>query len=372
VKFNDQLLTDSTKLRSDSVSAGVRILDELREEKIRLSRVRKQWYVGQLTHTQLESKLVKWMNYHEYLLLYYRNLDKIVALKCAKRGNDVYLSRINTRFAEIDSLAGDFPDDLFDPKDKNKKTNVVFVTLTYDTKHCSLDSAWHNIGVEWNRYQSNLKRKFGRLSFVRAFESFDNYYPHIHAVMVFPDKKFNVFKHISRKNPDGRPTFRIQERDQFKSWHSKIDVTAVGNTGQAIKYITKYLRKSHDPSDSKFLKTQSMLWIYNKRSFSISKDYVKRIREVREVNRLESVLHNSNNNKSPLANLHQLIKDDVVCLGIFSGPEIAYCNDEPDPMLWAFRIKNIPERKPTSLEKSIAFDERVPRGLYYANKGVSS
>jgi hypothetical protein len=37
----------------------------------------------------------------------------------------------------------------FNPKDRDqsKKTKALFFTLTYDTKRCSFDAAWKNIGI---------------------------------------------------------------------------------------------------------------------------------------------------------------------------------------------------------------------------------
>lgn len=60
-----------------------------------------------------------------------------VAVKCAKRGNDVYLLRVENR---LRGLGFHIPDVNIDFT-KHPFTNMLFITLTYDTKLCSFDEA---------------------------------------------------------------------------------------------------------------------------------------------------------------------------------------------------------------------------------------
>lgn len=129
---------------------------------------------------------------------------------------------------------------------------------------------------------SNIKRKFGNVSVVRCFESFANGYPHIHALVLFNDSEFEVFEHMSNDIMKGS-TYRIQNKKDFESWHSHVDVLAVNNMGHALRYITKYLRKSHNQDDSKYNQTQSLLWVNNKQSYSISKDFKQKLLSYRLV-----------------------------------------------------------------------------------------
>ena len=101
------------------------------------------------------------------------------ALKCSKRGNDVYRQRVYRRFKGLASLIDKTV--FFNPKDRkqNKKTKALFLTLTYDTKLCSLGEAWKNIGIEFNRFMSHVRKHFGKVSCCRVFEAFANGYPHI-------------------------------------------------------------------------------------------------------------------------------------------------------------------------------------------------
>src|SRR4030067_1752645 len=60
-----------------------------------------------------------------------------VAVKCAKRGNDVYVSRVDRR---LYGLGFHVPNVDFD-FEKHTYTHILFITLTYDTKLCSFDEA---------------------------------------------------------------------------------------------------------------------------------------------------------------------------------------------------------------------------------------
>ena len=89
--------------------------------------------------------------------------SEVFAVKYLKRGNDVYRSRVYCRFRELSNLAEKTV--FFNPKDRRgqKKSVALFVTLTYDTKRCSFDDAWQNIGVEFNRFMASVRKKFGKV-----------------------------------------------------------------------------------------------------------------------------------------------------------------------------------------------------------------
>jgi len=79
--------------------------------------------------------------------------NEVFAVKCAKRGNDVYRWRVSRRFKGLSSMAEEIV--FFNPKDRGvKKTRALFVTLTYDTKRCDFKDAWRNIGIEFNRFMA--------------------------------------------------------------------------------------------------------------------------------------------------------------------------------------------------------------------------
>lgn len=94
--------------------------------------------------------------------------------------------------------------------------------MTYDVKLSSFRDAWRNVGVEFNKFMAYIRRKFGKVSCCRVFESFENGYPHIHCILLF-EAWFSVFR-------DAKGQFRIHEKDIFaEGWHSNVDVKAMSS-----------------------------------------------------------------------------------------------------------------------------------------------
>ena len=224
--------------------------------------------------SEIVEKYSEWVSEDTYMIfnrLDLRNYEhKTFAVKCSKRGNDVYRKRVYRRFKELSMLANEA--DFFNPKDrnKNKTTRALFATLTYDTKRCSFDCAWENIGLDFNRFMAYVRKNIGEVSCCRVFEAYENGYPHIHCILLF-EKEFEVFRDI-------KGNFRINEKSIFsKGWHSYVDVKAVYSLGRGFAYLKKYLLKSIDAEnkDSKTLKTLALCWLFNKRAFSVSGKFRK-------------------------------------------------------------------------------------------------
>jgi len=106
--------------------------------------------------TGLEKFYLEWRNFDEYIVLQkqtdnLRNKGEIeketIAVKCAKRGNDVYWWRVWKRLKSIYNLK-EFT--FFDPHSNLKLSNVLFVTLTHATKETTISDAWQNIGEYFN------------------------------------------------------------------------------------------------------------------------------------------------------------------------------------------------------------------------------
>ena len=227
--------------------------------------------------------------------------SEVFAVKCSKRGNDVYRHRVYSRFKDLASLAEKTV--FFNPKDRNrdKKTRALFVTLTYDTNLCPFDEAWKNIGVEFNRFMSYVRKKFGKVSCCRVFEAFSNGHPHIHCVLLFEEKEFKVFR-------DKKGQFRIKEKCAIAAWwHSHTDVKAMGSLGWGFAYLKQYLLKSIDAEnkDSKALKTLALGWLFNKRAFSVSGKFRQMLID------LIKTKHNSNHKTQQTTLTGEIIQEYV-------------------------------------------------------------
>ena len=217
----------------------------------------------------------------EYAIFESRLLDgsvRRVASLVSKRGNVKYVSGVKKRFDELI-----VPFELMPNNDVllvNGKTSVLYQTLTYDAKLCDFKTCIRRIGVEVNRYLSNLKKRFHSrvLIVARCFEAFKSGYFHVHLVLYFQDYSFHTFKRHSKKQK--RDVWRIDtwERDKFRRyWHSNIDVQGMVNLHESLRYIEKYIAKASNlalnDGDNKGLKTLALSWAFGKRSFSVSKKF---------------------------------------------------------------------------------------------------
>lgn len=274
-------------------------------EKIRLKDIRKKWMNEILSLEDVVSKYQSWVETDEYLILegqesfvfkedyplIMKNEHEFRAFLCSKRGNRRYALRTKDRMQTLTNLVDKNDIQFFDPKALNMKTRCIFVTLTWDSKLCSKQEAWWKIGKDFNRYMSNLRRNYGDCHIFRAWESFEKGYPHIHALILFTDSLFNVFK-------DRAGEFRIRNKPQIsKYWHSFVDVSAVSTFSKSVYYLSKYLSKTHSRGDSwiqghlsKGETTLAMLWVNRKRAFAISKKLLESLGR----KRLDISLRNSN------------------------------------------------------------------------------
>jgi hypothetical protein len=203
-----------------------------------------------------------------------------IAVKCAKRGNDVYVSRVDSRLYGIGQNVPDIQHNFH----KNPFTSMLFVTLTYDTKICSFSEAWQRIGVEFNLYRANLRKKYGKFSVMRTWESYENGHPHVHAILIFEEKRFRVFpSYEQNKKGELKLVWRIHEKAEFEPyWHSLQEIKAVYNVRGGLDYLKKYTLKcaeySHD--DKKGKQTLAMCWVFRKKAFYVSGQFRKALSDL--------------------------------------------------------------------------------------------
>jgi len=141
-----------------------------------------------------------------------------IAVKSAKRGNDVYSRRVLSRFGLFEDLLTDL--NLVYSDGGRMRTQVLFLTLTYDTGLRSQHQAWKTLSKSYNLFMSKMRRVFGSISSARTFESFENGYPHVHAVLLFNGFSFMVREIINEK---GRKILVIDDdlKDCISAmWHS--------------------------------------------------------------------------------------------------------------------------------------------------------
>ena len=230
-----------------------------------------------------------WRDSSEYFML--NALDSqdtvlgSVFVKACKRGNDVYKALIKSKFSFLDGLPPIyfFTDDAVD-----KRTPMLFVTLTVDTKKYSLDEAWNNISDELNLFETKLRQKYGKFVKFRVWESHESGYPHSHIAYFFLDTEFIVFK-------DKHDSWRIADKHRKaigRMWGMSdeprvnfgVDVQAVQDTIGAFSEVQKYITKNI--WSDKNNKTNTCLSLFNKQSYWITQcNYNKKILSWQRSNR---------------------------------------------------------------------------------------
>ncbi|GAI87469.1 unnamed protein product, partial [marine sediment metagenome] len=153
----------------------------------------------------------------------------------------------------------------------------------------TLDGAWETVMDDWNLWITNLRNKYGKIDVLRFVEAFPEEfkkdgskalaygYPHFHIVLLFNEAKFTVFPRMEEgKNGRLGMVYRIQEKPELEmqgKWKSFIDVKAL-SSGKALGlYVRKYCRKTHYGDSQGALTTQSLLWLYRKQTYAMSKGF---------------------------------------------------------------------------------------------------
>jgi hypothetical protein len=252
----------------------------------------------------MQEVYLKWVSSPEALILKGTNTstgeERMIGVKCSKRGNDVFNKRLDGKLSFLESLKSE-GFELFDSADftldKKVFSSALWVTLTFDSKLCSMDEAWKRIEDDWNSWITNLRNRYGQimaLKFIQAFpgkkqgkrgEAFA--YPHIHAVLLFKEAKFSVYPQLVEKNEVDEKVnhevslrYRINEKDELVSqgkYHSNVDVQALRTFKSISNYCRKYGQGTYNvinddgEVNDEALINCTMGFFYHKQSYSASR-----------------------------------------------------------------------------------------------------
>lgn len=219
-----------------------------------------------------------------------------VALKCAKRGNDVYQKRVERRLRFLVRIFGYVVKgdvDFWKISEDTANAHFVEVTLTCPASSFTVKGSWLDwIGANYNRWWTGIKQKFEGAQMVRAWESTENGYPHVHLLLWLPEA-VTVYKHLD-KSLKWSWRADVETRDRIaQAWGAFSDVKGVRTLSTIARYLVKHVVKGTESSsdvESRGDLTRSLLWIYRKRSFSLSRDFQKRLTETLDLIRR---VHNS-------------------------------------------------------------------------------
>ena len=236
----------------------------------------------------------EWRDASEFFMLDGYDLDEkhvmSVFVKASKRGNSIYKQRIKQKFSFLDGLP---PIHFFCEDWGVKRSPMLFVTLTVDPKRCDIDTAYEDIAVQLNRFETLLRQKYGTFVKFRVWEVHENGYPHSHTVYYFHNTTFDVFEHFNKKKEGQtrqKRTFRIinKHRDAIANmWKmGHIDIQAVSDTLGAFSEVKKYITKNIWGKKADL--TNAMLTLYRKQAYSISScNYVKQVEKLILVGSIE-------------------------------------------------------------------------------------
>jgi len=101
----------------------------------------------------------------------------------------------------------------------------------------------------------------------------------------------------------------------------------------------KYLSKVNDREEVKHETTLSMMWLYRKRAFGLSGQFLRDLKNYR----LETRLHNSNGKmvQIDLAGV-PLLKSAWIFVGLCSWREILELRREDREDLWTYELRKVP------------------------------
>lgn len=238
----------------------------------------------------------RWREEIDYLVLrhnYRRDLSdkeskegKIFAVKCAKRGNDVYAKlRIHKKLSglyDISSLV------------KSGEIHASFLTLTCDPSHYggSRILAWNDLSLKWNKFISRIRKTVPCFEgFFRVYEATKNGFPHIHVLLFWSRPKY------------------LDKELLDSSWGAWTWIEKVKNVNNAIGYLIKYLAKGF--MDKEHLLTPAILWLLKKRSYGVSGNLFHLIQH----------MHNSNPMQKTLSGAADLTENFEV-IGIYSQEKL--------------------------------------------------
>lgn len=221
------------------------------------------WRMGAISQDEVTAEYEEWCA--RPISLVFSHGERVFERLASKRGNSIY--EWNMR-AKLDALASAISPLV---KVKGSTTNAVFVTLT-DPHTGPAPEAWLSLGERWNRLLAALTKRHGRPVFIRSWESTKRGYPHVHAILVFPNETFKT--QLRWSDRDRQYVTRVNGTRAWKRyWLGHMDVRGVESPQRATWYLSKEILKYETGvhAGDKGRLTLAILWASGRRSFSCSR-----------------------------------------------------------------------------------------------------
>jgi len=120
----------------------------------------------------------------------------------------------------------------------SKRSNVVFLTLTYDRSKYSLVDAWRDLRRRFHRTVRYFKRHYGVKVALGVVEAHEDMYPHLHMIVLF-ESPVRTFYHKGVK----RVCVKKSKWDKVLAREGFVDVFAPTSSRAIFSYLSKYLIK---------------------------------------------------------------------------------------------------------------------------------
>ena len=256
--------------------------------EVRLKRVRGELDLNEpLDRDKCIRLYEEWVSDDNYMVLKKMDQRGVVeyrACKARKRGNDIDAYRIGRHLRAIKESILEYSE----RGRRLRSTSVVYVTGTIDPRlvEYDLEYAWQYLGYWFNMFLAILRKRCSgaEIRVFRSWEAHESGWPHFHAILCFEGFSWSIFQ-------DRQSRWRLADKQVFEdAWgFGWIDVlgltpgTTEKHAEKVVWYITKYVVKSggdtgYEHVDSwpvKKLPTESILWYFGKRSFSVSRSLIE-------------------------------------------------------------------------------------------------
>lgn len=227
---------------------------------VELGDVRRAWLFDHITIGELVQDFEAWCRQDVWLT--FECEARVFQSLARKRGNPVYIHQMRLRLDDLSEVLERFI------RITGSTSNAIFVTLT-DAQRGRVQDAWRDVGTEFNRFMAALRKRYGRVKVIRSWESTANGWPHVHALLIFESADFQTVEVNGISRPRGTIEWRGYWRKGF------IDARSCTRAKGAAWYLAKELLKYSaeiSVNVDQGRRTQALLWVNRKRSFSISRE----------------------------------------------------------------------------------------------------
>lgn len=200
-------------------------------------------------------------------LMFYNPLDKkYISVRGMKRGDKKH-ARIASSSFDRAQLLKPIVHTQQRTKSSPARTNTLWISLTYPGDVGS--EAYQHVGKDFNRFLSAIRKRFGKIQYVRVWESQVRGTPHIHAIIIFQNKTWAWEYRRSKKNPKRKIPRIFGYKEVKKYWSHHSDVQAVDDYEQKLRYIKKYLTKQLEHKEDKDILACAHQMVYQNHTYFV-------------------------------------------------------------------------------------------------------